>query len=137
MESITPYFFFQGNCEEATSFYHDCLGGKLEIKRFGESDMPVGDDYKNKIMHAELTLENGLKIMFSDGAPHKKVSTGNHIQINIGFEDEKETETVFNKLAEDGKITMPLEVTFWNAKFGMLVDKYGIQWMVNCPVTDS
>lgn len=136
MESISPYLFFQGNCEEAINFYHNCLGGEIAIQKFGDTEMPVEEEYKNKVMHAELTIGE-LKIMFSDGAPHKKITSGDSIQMNLGFQDEVELENVFNKLAEGGTITMPLEVTFWQAKFGMLVDKFGIRWMVNCSLKDK
>jgi PhnB protein len=130
MNLISPYFFFPGNCEEAITFYHQCLGGELAIRRFGDTEMPVEDEYKNKIMHAELVFGDN-KIMFSDGAPHKKIINGNNIQINLHFDDEQKLEQVFKKLSDGGNITMPLEVTFWNAKFGMLEDKFGIKWMVN------
>lgn len=133
MKSISPYLIFQGNCEEAINFYHDCFGGTIEIRRFRDTEMPVEDSYRDKIMHGELKIGDYC-IMFSDGAPHKKVEYGDNIQLNINFEDENKIEQVFNKLAVGGAISMPLEVTFWNAKFGMLVDKYGIRWMLNCPL---
>jgi len=136
MKTISPYLFFQGNCEEAVNFYKNCLGGELAIQRFGDTEMPVEDEYKNKIMHAELNIGD-LKIMFSDGAPHKQINSGDNIQLNLGFEDESKQEEVFNKLAEGGTITMPLEITFWQAKFGMLVDKFGISWMVNCSLKEN
>ena len=72
--------------------------------------------------------------MFSDGAPYKKITAGDNVQINLGFDDETELENAFYNLAEKGKITMPLEITFWQAKFGMLIDKFGIHWMLNCSV---
>ena len=130
MDLISPYIIFQGNCAEAVNFYHQCLGGELSVKRFGDTEMPVDEDYKDKIMHAELSIGD-LKIMFSDGAPHKKVTVGDNIQINLNFESEDHMEKVFNNLAKGGKVTMPIDVTFWNAKFGMLEDKFGIKWMVN------
>lgn len=135
MNLITPYLLFQGNCEEAINFYQQCLGGELSVRRFGDTEMPVEDEYKNKIMHAELTF-GVMKIMFSDGAPYKKIVKGDNIQINLNFEDEAELEETFEKLAVGGTITMPLEVTFWNAKFGMLIDKFGIRWMVNYSLGD-
>ncbi|MEO9885558.1 MAG: VOC family protein [Balneola sp.] len=135
MKWISPYLFFQGNCEEAITFYKNCLGGELAVQRFGDTEMPVEESYKDKIMHAELTIGD-LKIMFSDGAPHKEITSGDNIQLNLGFDDEEELEKVFKKLAEGGTITMPLEVTFWQAKFGMLVDKFGVRWMVNCSLKD-
>ena len=136
MNLITPYLIFQGNCEEAINFYQHCLGGEVSVRRFGDTEMPVEDDYKNKIMHAELTFGE-MKIMFSDGAPHKEITKGDNIQINLNFNDEVHLEDTFNKLAEGGTITMPIEVTFWNAKFGMLEDKFGIRWMVNYSLNED
>lgn len=137
MKTISPYLIFQGNCEEAITFYKKCFGGKVEIRRFGDTEMPVEDSYKDKVMHGELTVNDDIKIMFSDGAPHKKVSHGTNIQLNIEFKDPDIMESVFNKLAEGGKITMPVEITFWNAKFGMLVDKFGVLWMLNCQIEEN
>ena len=135
MNLISPYLIFQGNCEEAINFYQHCLGGELSVRRFGDTEMPVEDDYKNKIMHAELTLGE-MKIMFSDGAPHKKIIKGDNIQINLNFDEEAKLEETFERLSVGGTVTMPLEITFWNAKFGMLEDKFGIRWMVNYLLKD-
>ena len=135
MNLISPYLIFQGNCEEAINFYQQCLGGEVSVRRFGETEMPVQDDYKNKIMHAELTFGE-MKIMFSDGAPHKKIKKGDNIQINLNFDEETKLEETFQKLSVGGTVTMPLEITFWNAKFGMLEDKFGIRWMVNYLLKD-
>jgi PhnB protein len=135
MNLISPYLIFQGNCEEAINFYQHCLGGEISVRRFGDTEMPVEDDYKNKIMHAELTLGD-MKIMFSDGAPHKKIIQGDNIQINLNFDEEDLLEETFEKLSVGGTVTMPLEITFWNAKFGMLEDKFGVRWMVNYLLKD-
>lgn len=131
MEGISPYLFFQGNCEEAVTFYHQVFGGDLKIQRFGETEMPVDDAYKDKVMHAELIV-NGLLMLFSDGAPHKEIVQGNNIQITLNFTDENEQATVYEQLADGGKASMPIQRTFWGAKFGMLVDKFGVHWMLNC-----
>ncbi len=137
MKSISPYLIFQGKSEEAMNFYHQCFGGKMEIRRFEDTEMPVEEDYRNKVMHGELKISDSLLLMFSDGAPHKQVTNGNNIQINLEFEDPNQTEVLFNKLSEGGEVTMQLQITFWNAKFGMLKDKYGIIWMFNCPVQED
>jgi len=109
----------------------------MEIRRFEDTEMPVEEDYRNKVMHGELRISDSLLLMFSDGAPHKQVTNGNNIQINLEFEDPNQTEALFNKLSEGGEVTMQLQITFWNAKFGMLKDKYGIIWMFNCPVQED
>lgn len=92
--------------------------------------MPVDDDYKDKIMHAELVMGN-FSIMFSDGAPHKEIIKGNNIQLNLECESEEEQTRIFDALAKGGEVTMPLQDTFWNARFGQLKDKFGLHWMLN------
>lgn len=132
MKTLVPYIFFQGNCEEAMNFYKDCLGGEITaIQRFGDTEMPVEEDHKNKIMHGELKTEN-IHIMFSDGAPHKEISVGDNVQLSISLHSTEEQDRIFEALADGGEITMPLENTFWGARYGMLVDKFGIRWMLNC-----
>lgn len=134
MKTITPYLFFSGNCEEAMSFYKECLNGEITaLQRFGDAEMPVEDDHKRKIMHGELKAE-GITIMFSDGAPHKEITGGNNVQLSINLESEEEQNRIFEALSEEGEITMPLENTFWGARYGMLTDRYGIRWMLNCEV---
>lgn len=131
MKKLTPYFFFQGNCEEAITFYKSALGAEIaSSQRFGEANMPVDDDYKNKIMHAELRIGEH-SIMFSDGAPHKQVVKGTNVQLNIECESEEEQTRFFEALSDGGEVTMTLQDTFWNARFGQLVDKFGVHWMLN------
>ena len=92
--------------------------------------MQVDEDWKDKIMHARLNFGKSM-IMVSDGPKDFKTTVNGHIQLSIEFDDEQKMEEVFNKLAADGKVTLPLAKQFWGAKFGMLVDKYGTGWMVN------
>ncbi|MTI89495.1 MAG: VOC family protein [Balneolaceae bacterium] len=131
MKSLNPYLFFPGNCEEALNYYKDCLNGEITLlQRFGDTDMPVEESWRDKIMHAELKVEN-IHIMFSDGAPHKTITQGDNVQLNIDFDDPDEQEKLFYALAKDGEISMKLEETFWGARYGMLTDKFGIRWMMN------
>ncbi|MEX2604014.1 MAG: VOC family protein [Gracilimonas sp.] len=134
MKTLIPYIFFQGNCEEAINYYKECLDGEITaIQRFGDTEMPVEDGYKDKIMHSELKAEN-IHIMFSDGAPHKEIVVGDNVQLSINLDSTEEQDRIFEALAKDGEITMPLENTFWGARYGMLKDKFGIRWMLNCEV---
>ncbi|MEQ9265026.1 MAG: VOC family protein [Balneolaceae bacterium] len=131
MNSLTPYIFFPGNCEEAMNFYKGIFNGKMtSFQRFGDANMPVEDDYKDKIMHAEMAF-NGTSIMFSDGAPHKGVNPGDTIHLNLSFDNEASMRSIFNQLAEGGSVHMDLQDTFWGAIFGQLEDKFGIRWMFN------
>lgn len=131
MKAIVPYLFFQGNCEEAMKFYQSCFGGELSLQRFGDTEMPVEHDHRVKIMHGELKTEN-VQILFSDGAPHKEITFGDNVQLSITLDNSDEQDRVFEALSEDGEVTMPLEETFWGARYGMLKDKYGVRWMLNC-----
>jgi len=131
MESITPYLFFHGNCEEAINFYKKAFNAEIVgIQRFGDASMPVGDDYKDKIMHAELKI-GSTSVMFSDGAPHKEITPGDNVHLNISFTDETNLRLTWGKLSNGGNVHMDLQDTFWGALFGQLEDKYGIRWMMN------
>jgi PhnB protein len=130
--NLNPYIMFSGNAEEALNFYKDALQGEILFsQRYGEAPMPCPDDYKEKIMHATLAFE-GNHIMLSDSFPGNNVMAGTNVHLSLNFEDVEKSESVFHRLAQDGKVTMPLEETFWAARFGMLTDKFGINWMFNC-----
>jgi PhnB protein len=128
---LTPYIHFQGNAEEAMNFYAEALGGNIsELKRYGESPMPVDEDYKNKVLHGRLKVGDNL-LMISDIFKGNEVSTNGNIQLSVELTEPAQIDTVFNKMAEGGNITMPLQDTFWGARFGMLKDKFGVSWMFN------
>lgn len=127
---LSPYLNFNGNTAEAMKFYKSALGGELEMQTFGESGMPCSSEDKDKIMHATLKHES-LSFMASDGHTDHTVMMGNNIHMSISGTDEKQITEWFNKLAVGGKINMPLAKQFWGDTFGMLTDKFGINWMVN------
>ncbi len=132
MTTLNPYLAFEGNCEEAMNFYAECLGGEVSaINRY--KDMPDSDPaLADKVMHGEVTAGD-IRLMFADTLmPHFTLKIGNHISLSINLTDENTQTQIFNKLAEGGQVTMPLENTFWGARFGMLIDKYGFAWMLNC-----
>lgn len=136
MPQVNPYLTFPGTCEEAFNFYKSVFGGEFQyIGRFGE--MPDGDKVpeaaKNLIMHVSLPISNETILMASDSSEAFGQSTiiGNNISISINAESEDEATRLFNGLSVGGKVTMPLEKTFWGAFFGMFTDKFGINWMVN------
>ena len=133
---LNPYLTFNGNAEEALEFYRSALGGKLDIMRFegtpAAKHAPAGWD--RKVLHGRLETSAGV-IMASDATPEQGGQPGSNFSIAIGTDDEAQTEAVFSKLAAGGKVTMPLEETFWSKRFGMLVDKFGITWLVNCVIS--
>jgi len=129
---LNPYLTFNGQCETAFKFYETCLGGKIEAM-FRHTGTPaeqhVPPEWRDKIMHARLAV-NGQVLMGSDAPPdHYKEPKG--FSVSLQFKDVKEAERVFNALAENGKVGMPLQQTFWAARFGTLVDRFGIPWMIN------
>ncbi len=130
---LIPYVHFGGNAEEAINFYKEALGvEEVKIQRYGETPMPVDEDYKNKIIHARLIFDNDNILMISDVFKGQPVSTNGNVQLSVDIEKIENLEKVFNKMAEGGQITMPLVDQFWGAKFGMLKDKFGVGWMFNC-----
>ncbi|MEP6746791.1 MAG: glyoxalase/bleomycin resistance/extradiol dioxygenase family protein [Bacteroidota bacterium] len=128
---LTPYIHFAGNAEEALNFYKEILGGEIvSLNRYGDSPMPVDDDYKQKVIHSRLLFGDNL-LMISDTFKGNAVHTNGNIQLSVEMPDKLQMETVFATLAAGGKIVMPLQDQFWGATFGMLTDKFGVSWMFN------
>jgi PhnB protein len=130
---LNPYLNFDGNAEEVMNFYNNALNGEIVmLSRFGESPMPVDEDWKQKIMHARIVFGGDNTIMISDAMKGNQLSTNGNIQLSIGLDDEAKTHEIFDKLAEGGTVSMPLAKQFWGDVFGMLKDKFGVRWMLNC-----
>jgi len=129
---LIPYLNFPGNAEEVMHTYARIFNGKIhDVSRFGDTNHSLPDDQKNRIMHARLTFGENL-LMFSDGMPGRPIIHGDGINLSVGLTDEAQAKSVFDQLAEGGSITMPMAKQFWGALFGMVTDKYGIHWMINC-----
>lgn len=130
---VHPYLFFNGQCKEAFEFYAQCLGGKIEAMLTPEGTPMAQEtppELHQSIMHACMSV-GGLVLQGSDCPPdYYEEPKGFCVQLSV--ETSAEAERIFHTLAENGKVTMPLEQTFWAARFGMLVDQFGIPWMVNC-----
>lgn len=135
---LVPYLHFNGNAEEVLNFYKEALGGEiLMINRYGDSPMPVGEELKNKIIHSRLQFGDNNIVMISDSFNGNMATPGGNIQLSLGMTDEAKATEVFNNLAAGGRVTMPLEKQFWGAVFGMLQDKFGTNWMVNCEIKNG
>ncbi len=130
---IQPYLFFGGRCEEATEFYRKTLGGEvLMTARFKDAPEPhpgLPECFADKIMHTTLRVGDTL-LMASDGMCDGKANFEG-FSLSITVADAAEAERVFAALSEGGLVTMPLEKTFWAAKYGMLQDRFGVGWMVS------
>ncbi|MES2177938.1 MAG: VOC family protein [Gemmatimonadota bacterium] len=130
---IASYLSFNGDCEAAFAFYEKHLGGQIgPVFRYGgspmEGDAPAG--WQDKIMHGSITVgEHAL--MGADIVPGR-YEAPKGFSLSIQLSDITEAERIFRELATDGKVVMPLEKTFWAARFGMVVDRFGIPWLVNC-----
>jgi PhnB protein len=131
---MQAYLTFNGNCAEALAFYAKALGGKVVFSMtFGES--PEGGKtpaaYKDKIMHATLEAR-GHQLMGSDAPPEWPFEGYKGFSLSVAGNDVDDGKKVFDALAAGGKVTMPYGSQFWAAGFGMLTDKFGVPWMVNC-----
>jgi PhnB protein len=130
---VNPYLSFKGDCEEAFALYARCLGGQLgAIFRYAGSPMAgqVPDDWQNKVMHASVTV--GAQVLQGGDVTPKAYEEPKGFSLSIQIASAADAERVFAELARDGTIRMPLEKTFWAARFGMLTDRFGIPWMINC-----
>ncbi len=130
---LVPYIFFYGRCEEALEFYKQTFGGTYELLRNEDSPMrdEVAADSGKKVMHATFHGPS-IDFMASDGREVKQVDPdAGNISLGLSLSDQGEGERVFNALSQGGKVTMPLGEAFWGGKFGMLVDRFGTEWLVN------
>lgn len=130
MKDFTTYLTFDGNCREAMAFYKTCLDAELNIFSFSDAPSPMPPEAKDRIMHARLSKGTGV-IMASDNMPGMPFTQGNNFSISIDCDSAEEIEKLFNAFGDNGKVTMPLQKTFWAARFGMLTDQFGVNWMFN------
>ncbi len=133
---LNPYLTFDGNCEEAFRAYEKILGGEiLAMMPHGgtPAEAQVPADWRQKIIHARLSL-NGVLLMGSD-APPDRYQPMQGFSVTLNIKEPAEAERVFAALAEGGSVRMPLGETFWAKKFGMLTDRFGTPWMINCEKT--
>lgn len=130
---FTPYLNFDGQCAEAFQFYAQVIGGTVDMRAFGESPMAaeVPPALHDRIMHAALRVGDQL-LMASDAMPGQ-YEKPQGVYVSLQIDQPADAERTFNALAENGTVTMPFQKTFWAAGgFGMLVDRFGTPWMVNC-----
>ncbi len=131
MPGVTPYIAFKGNCREAIEFYKNALGAELLfMQTIGES--PMADmGPASHIMHATLKVGNTHIMMCDDAMPGPPATSGN-ISLAVGLKDPALAQQFFASLSDGGTVIMPLEKTYWAEAFGILTDKYGVKWMINC-----
>lgn len=129
---LNPYINFKDNARQAMEFYHSIFGGKLDITTFAEAHMDTNPADKDKVMHSMIEAPNGMTFMASDTPSFMEYKDyHSNISISLSGQDETELRGYWDKLAEGGKVNMPLEKAPWGDTFGMVTDKFGINWMVN------
>ena len=136
MTALNPYLNFPGNTEEAFNFYKSVFGGEfMMLQRFKDTPeagkIPAAD--AEKIMHIALPIGKGNILMATDALESmgQKLIAGNNFHLSIHAESEEETNKLFDAQSKGGKVTVPLDKMFWGSYFGMLTDKFGVQWMVS------
>ena len=131
MKEIVTYLMFDGYCRHAMRFYAEALGGTLHMMTVAECGQPESPE-ADRIMHSKLSLPAGT-LMASDTMAAQPIELlhGTNFSISLDFDSTAEQHEAFGKLGEGGQVTMPLQDTFWGARFGMLTDKFGINWMFN------
>lgn len=136
MAALNPYLNFPGTTEEAFNFYRSVFGGEFVggINRF--RDTPEADNLPeedlDKIMHIALPIGNGNMLMATDALESmgQKVEKGNNFYLSVHTDSKEEADELFGKLSDGGQVTVPLEDAFWGDYFGMITDRFGIQWMM-------
>jgi PhnB protein len=130
---VNPYLSFNGQCEEAFTLYERVLGGQLgSIFRYAGTPMAhqVPADWQDKVMHGSITV-GGQVLMGGDVAPDR-YEAPKGFSLSIQIKDATEAERIFRELSHAGSMVMPLEKTFWAERFGMVIDRFGIPWLINC-----
>jgi len=130
---MNPYLSFNGQCEAAFKLYEQCLGGQLgPIFRYAGTPLSdqVPADWQDKVMHGSLAI-GGQVVMGGDVAP-ESYEAPKGFSLSLQMKSTAEAERIFNELSKDGRVTLALEKTFWAERFGMVVDRFGIPWLINC-----
>jgi PhnB protein len=132
---LVNYLNFGGNCATAFKYYERVLNGKM-LMMMTHGDMPVQDqaqvppDWKTLIMHARLAI--GDQLLMGSDSPPDRFEKPQGMWVALQLDDPKDADRIFAALADNGNIHMPIQQTFWAARFGMVIDQFGIPWMVNC-----
>jgi PhnB protein len=130
---LNPYLGFKNNAREAIEFYHSVFGGELTVNTFAELHASQDPSEDSLVMHSMLVVPNGLTLMASDTPQRMTYNPGDNISVSLSgdAEDQAVLEGYWNKLIDGGNVTMPLSKATWGDSFGMVVDKFGITWLLN------
>lgn len=130
---LNSYISFNGNTKEAVEFYKSIFGGEVFMDTYDSfaDKMPVKEADKGKIMHAYLKGDYGIELMLSDNPSSTPFQSGAQISLTLNGDDEEKLRGYWEKLSEGGQVAMPLDKAPWGDTFGMLADKFGINWMID------
>jgi PhnB protein len=134
MKTVTTYLSFDGNCRQAMSFYQQCFATELELSAYPDANGQPSSDPAAKVMHSQLVRGGAPFLMASDTPQAGSLQSGNNFSVALDCESLDETARLFSALSSGGDIRMPLTDAPWGARFGMLTDQFGIQWLLNCYV---
>jgi PhnB protein len=127
---LNPYIRYNGNARQAMEFYKSVFGGTMTMSTFGEFGQE-GTPFADQVMHAQLETDNGYTLMASDTPPGMPYNPGDTVTISLSGDDSGTLHGYWDKLAEGGKVEVPLEKQMWGDTFGALTDRFGVNWMVN------
>ena len=130
---LNPCLSFNGQCKAAFQFYQQCFGGNIQtMMTWGESPMAdqVPSEWHDRIIHTTLIVGDGA--LLGSDAPPDRYEEPKGFSVTVQIDDPAEADRVFNALAENGTVQMPIQKTFWATRFGMCIDRFGTPWMVNC-----
>ena len=128
---LNPYISFDGNARQAMEFYRSVFGGELRVNTFKEYNASSDPSEDDLVMHAQLEGEHGVVFMGSDTPQRMEYKPGSNFSMSLSGDDDAVLRGWYQKLADGGTVTMPLEKAMWGDTFGMVVDRYGVNWLVN------
>jgi PhnB protein len=132
MKSVTTYIHFDGNCRQAIQFYGKCLGGDITLTPYLDATGKPNAAPDAPITHAQVTRNGAPLVMASDTTPEGPVKAGNNFSVSVECDSVEEIDGLFGAVGDKGKVRTPLGTMPWGARFGMLTDQFGVQWIFNC-----
>jgi PhnB protein len=130
MPSLNPYLTFKNEAREAMEFYRSVFGGELTVRTFSEYPGMVEDAEKDLVMHAQLETPDGFVLMGADTPSHMQYEKPAGMSVSVSGDDEASLQRYWDRLAADGTVVMPFDSPPWGGRFGMITDRFGIDWML-------
>lgn len=128
---LNPYLSFRGTAREAMEFYRSVFGGELKVSTFADFHASQDPSEDALVMHSQLVTDAGYMLMGADAPERMPLTVGNNISVSLGGDERDQLEGYWNGLSEGATVVAPLSVSAWGDTFGMLVDRFGITWLVN------